>query len=151
MKDPTTDGLNTGPQVHTAAHAHQPFGFNVIGYLSGNLGLGVSARHLTSLLRDKGYPIAILDLDPRARRPRHDLSFDSYSVKSPTDLPYAINLAVLAIPSLPSFFLDPPTVLESNESLQPGSHYWLADDRLNVAVVWWELAVLSDVWVRALE
>ncbi len=67
------------------------------------------------------------------------------------DLPYDINLAVLAIPSLPSFFIDPPAVLGSNESLQPGSHYWLADNRLNVAVVWWELAILPDSWIKALE
>src|ERR1700681_1085726 len=110
----------------------RPFGFNVIGYLSGNLGLGGSARHLTTLLLEKGYPVAVLDLDPGIGRGRHDLSFDAYSVKSPRDLPYAINLAVLAIPSLPSYFLDPPTVLGSNESLQPGSQYWFADGRLNV-------------------
>ena len=52
---------------------------------------------------------------------------------------------------LPSYFLKPPPVLGGNESLQPGSHYWLADDRLNVAVVWWELPVLSAICIRALE
>ncbi len=31
-----------------------PLGFNVIGYVSSNSGLGVSARHITKLLLDKG-------------------------------------------------------------------------------------------------
>ena len=127
------------------------FGFNVIGYVSSNSGLGVSARHIAKLLLDKGYPIAILDLDPSGGRGRQDLSFDAYSVKSPAELPFGVNLAVLAIPSLPSFFLDAPAVLGSNEALRPGLEYWLAGDRLNVAVAWWELAVLPPIWVRTLE
>ena len=102
----------------------RPFGFNVIGYVSSNSGLGVSARHITKLLLDKCCPVAILDLEPGKGRGRHDLTFDAYSVKSPQDLPYAINLVVLAIPSLPLFFLNPPTVLGQNDdSLQPGSDY----------------------------
>jgi glycosyltransferase involved in cell wall biosynthesis len=129
----------------------KPFGFNVIGYLSGNLGLGVSARHLTSLLLDNGHPVAVLDMDPGIGRGGHDLSFDAYKVKSPEALPYGINLAVLAIPSLPSYFLDPPTVLDGGKSSQPGADYWLAEDRLNAAVVWWELPVLPEAWIRALE
>jgi glycosyltransferase involved in cell wall biosynthesis len=129
----------------------RPFGFNVIGYISGNLGLGVSARHLTALLLEKGYQVATLDLDPTMGRARHDLSLDAYAVQSPEDLPYGINLTVLAIPSLPSFFLNPPTIVGGKATLQPGSRYWLADDRLNVAVVWWELAVLPAIWVKTLE
>lgn len=111
------------------------FGFNVIGHISGNLGLGVSARHLIALLLKKGYPVATLDLDPAIGRARHDLSLDAYAVKSPSDLPCG-NLSVLAIASLPSFFLRPPAVAGSNELLRPGSDYWLVDDRLNVALVW---------------
>ena len=129
----------------------RPFGFNVIGYVSSNTGLGVSARQITKLLLDKSCPIAILDMDPGQGRGRHDLSFDSYTVKTPEDVPYAINLAVLAVPSLPSFFLHPPAILGSDDVLQPGSNYWLADDRLNVAFVWWELAVLPEIWIKALE
>lgn len=151
MRDSTNRGASADLQSRSVDHDRKPFGFNVIGYLSGNLGQGVSARHLTALLIDKGYPVAILDIDPGAGRGRHDLGLDTYAVKSPADLPYGINLAVLAVPSLPAFLLDPPKVLGGNESLQPGFKYWLADDRLNVAVVWWELAVLPKVWVRALE
>ena len=84
-------------------------------------------------------------------RARHDLSLDAYSVKTPTDLPYGINLSVLAIPSFPSFFLRPPVVVGGIESLRAGSDYWLADDRLNVAFVWWELAALPAVWIKTLQ
>ena len=142
---------STDLQSPLASPDRAPFGFNVIGYVSGNLGLGVSARHLTSLLLDRGYPVAVLDLDPGMGRGRRDLRFDAYTVKSPNDLPYSINLAVLAVPSLPDFFLEPPLMLDSTESLQPGFTYWHAKHRLNVAVVWWELTVLPQVWVRALE
>ena len=126
-------------------------GVNVIGYVSSNSGLGVSARQITKLLLDKGYPIAVLDLEPGAGRGRHDLSFDSYAVGSGEDLRYGINLVVLAVPSLPSFFLEPPAVLPGHNSSLPGFEYWLDGARLNVAVVWWELGVLPDLWIRALE
>ena len=137
------------PQLHAANRGRMPLGFNVIGYVSSNSGLGVSARHIDqALARSGAIRLQFSTSIQAAGRGRHDLSFDAYSAKSPVDLPYDINLAVLAIPSLPSFFLDPPAVLGSKESLQPGSHYWLADNRLNVAVVWWELAVLPDSWIR---
>ena len=34
----------------------QAFGFNVIGNISANTGLGVHARHLVTLILDKGFP-----------------------------------------------------------------------------------------------
>lgn len=136
--------------MHTSAQ-HPSFGFNVIGYLSGNLGLGVSARHLTKLLVDKGHPIAVLDLDPGVGRGRHDTSFERYTVPLSEELPHPINLAMIAIPTLPAFLLDPPRIIGSPSSLRPGSHYWFANDRLNAAVVWWELSVLPDLWIKALE
>jgi glycosyltransferase involved in cell wall biosynthesis len=127
-------------------------GFNVIGYASGNLGLGVSVRNIAKLLVDNRHSIAVLDLEPGLGRGRQDASFDACMVKSPADLPYSINLAVLAVAALPSFLLDPPTVLlGESEELQPGFDYWFANDRLNVAVVWWELNVLPPLWIRALE
>ena len=151
MQDYTIEDARTDWQSSSTPHGRGRFGFNVIGNVSGNLGLGVSARHLTALLIEKGHPVSILDLDPGLGRGRQDLAFDNYSVKSPDDLPYAINLAVIAVASAPAHFLTPPPVLGGNESLQPGAHYWLADGRLNVAVVWWELPVLSEVCIRALE
>ena len=151
MQNPAITRDHTEQPPLTFDLTRRPFGFNVIGYVSSNSGLGVSARQITKLLLDKSCPIAILDIEPGQGRGRHDLSFDSYTVKTPEDLPYALNLAVLAAPSLPSFFLHPPTILGSDDVLQPGSNYWLADDRLNVAFVWWELAVLPEIWITALE
>ena len=144
-------GGGVAPPTSSAKRDRRPFGFNVIGYISGNLGIGVSARHLTALLLENHYPVATLDLDPAMGRAGHDLSFDAYSVESPADLPYGINLSVLAVPSLPSFFLHPPMVVGRTDSPRRGCDYWLSDDSLNVAFVWWELAVLPEPWIKTLE
>src|SRR5262249_4245516 len=53
--------------------------------------------------------------------------------------------------ALPDYFLESPPLLGSRESLEPGHKYWYAANRLNVAVVWWELTVLPTLWIRALE
>ncbi len=113
-------------------------GFNVIGYVSANVGLGVSARHVIRLLIDRGFPVAIFDMDPGLHRTGHDQSFSAYTVASPEDLPYSINLVFLFIPQLPTFLLDPPPKV-------------LRRDRLNVAFVWWELTVLPKLWIEALQ
>jgi glycosyltransferase involved in cell wall biosynthesis len=116
----------------------RPFGFNVIGYVSANLGLGVTARNSVKLLLDKGFPVAIYDLDPGFGRSKHDLSFEEYTVKSVDDLPYAVNFIVLPPPELPKFF----------QNIWPSS---LSGEFLNVGFVFWELTVLPRIWTEALQ
>jgi glycosyltransferase involved in cell wall biosynthesis len=142
---------SSGPRSSEAEGDGRPLGYNVIGYVSSNSGLGVSVRNIIKLLLDRECPISVLDVEPGFGRGLHDLSFESHTVKSPEELPHPVNLAVLAIPSLPAFFLEPPSVLGGVPSLRVGADYWLAPDRINVALVWWELTVLPKVWVRALE
>lgn len=115
-----------------------PLGFNVIGYASGNLGMGVTARQFIQLLIKKGCAVAILDLDPGLNRMGHDKEFQKYSVTSAQELPHAINLILLNISELPDFFLHPPTGL-------------FRVDRLNVGLIWWELTVLPRHWIEALQ
>ena len=116
----------------------KPFGFNVIGHVSGNLGLGVSARNVIQALLDSDFPVAILDIDPGLDRGRHDLSFEQWAVSAPEGLPYAINLLIFP----------PPTL----GKLVPRYSSFLADpERLNVALILWELPVIPRQWRPALE
>jgi glycosyltransferase involved in cell wall biosynthesis len=147
----TSRSNDDGPYRSGEGGLSREFGFNVIGYVSGNLGLGVSARHITKLLLDRGLPTAVLDLNPGLQRAGHDRTFDSYQAASPELLPYAINLAFLPMPAIPDFFLRPPPLRTSTPNAKPGHEYWFADGALNVAVVWWELTILPPVWVKALE
>ncbi|OEU66619.1 MAG: hypothetical protein BBJ57_02490 [Desulfobacterales bacterium PC51MH44] len=122
----------------TPKQSTQPFGFNVIGYVSGNLGVGVTARNVINVLLEKGLRIAIYDIDPGLGRGKHDLSFDEYTVESVEELPYAINLFILPPATLSLVLLDySPLVLRR--------------DCLNVAFTMWELTVLPNTWKQALQ
>src|SRR5437660_5800081 len=76
--------------------ATRPFGFNVIGYASGNLGLGVAARSLIDLIIEKGFAVSIYDLDPGVGRGGHEQRFQTFNVAAIEDLPLAVNLFVLS-------------------------------------------------------
>ena len=114
------------------------FGFNVISHVSGNLGIGVTARNIIKLLIEKGYPVAIFDIDPGQGRGGYDLSFNKYAVKVPEKLPYSINLFVLPPETLIRLF---PVI--QNSISKPG--------RLNVAFSMWELTVLSPASILVLQ
>jgi len=113
-------------------------GFNVISYASGNLGIGVTARNVISLLLEKGYPVAIGDLDPGLGRGGKDLSFNDLAVSKLTDLPHDINLIIL-----------PPA--DITELLKSVGHELKLDQRLNIAFSMWELTVLPEAWIPTLE
>ena len=135
----------------TSDSSEHLLGFNLIGHISGNLGLGASARQVAQLLLEKGHPVSILDTDPGRNRAGYDRTFDAYTVKTPTDLRHRINLAILTPHAAPQFFLNPPNIEAREDVLEPGHAYWLTDDRLNVAIIWWELTVIPKAWVAALE
>jgi GT2 family glycosyltransferase/glycosyltransferase involved in cell wall biosynthesis len=113
-------------------------GINVIWYISGNLGIGVSARHIVRTLIDKGIPIAINDIDPGLGRSRHDMSFEQYYARPENPLPYPINL-----------FIFPPSdltaLVSANQQLvrQPG--------HLNAVLSMWELPVIPSEWKATME
>ena len=112
------------------------FGFNVISHVSGNLGIGVTARNVIRVLLERNCPVSVFDIDPGMGRHRHDRSYDAYTVESLHDMPYGINLFILP-PSTISHLL--PQAL----TLKPGC--------LQAAWSMWEVPVLPEAWSRPLE
>lgn len=117
---------------------HREFGFNVVGNVSANVGLGVSARHIVQSLLDAGFEVAIHDLDPGYGRAGHDLRFQNLFVTEARDLPYSINLFVL-----------PPQTLAVVLAQRP--KFWSDPERLNVALTFWELPAVPRHLRAALE
>jgi glycosyltransferase involved in cell wall biosynthesis len=113
------------------------FGFNVIGNVSSNSGLGVHARCLVTTLLRRGCPISILDLDPGSRRQGFDSTFKSYTVQAPRDLQHGVN-----------FFVLQPSALFATMAKFPEA--FLATPKLNVGLIMWELTVVPKSWLPAL-
>jgi glycosyltransferase involved in cell wall biosynthesis len=113
-------------------------GFNVIGHVSGNLGLGVLARNVVRLLVERGFAVAVLDVDPGLNRSGHDLRFAGITVADARDLPFNINLFVLPAPTLQTLL---PSLADTV----------LPHERLNAALPMWELPILPHGWDRIFE
>lgn len=113
-------------------------GINVIGYVSGNLGVGVTARSVVQVLLDQGCSVAVYDVDPGAGRGKFDRCFDRYCVDAVTDLPHAINLFVFPLADLSGFISKHPEIIKNSTRL---SACWCV----------WELAVLPRGWSDALQ
>ena len=112
------------------------FGLNVIGYASANLGLGTTLRQYADCFIARGEKIRVLDLDAGSGRSGFDQSLATWMVPSAQDLPYAVNFSVISALDLPCFGLSPASGLKVN-------------DRLNVALVWWELTTLPQHLIDA--
>lgn len=115
------------------------FGFNVIGHVSGNLGLGVLARHIVNLLLSRRCPVRILDIDPTMGRGGHDQSFAAHTVASVHDLTYSVTLLILPPISIVEFLRD-----RRNRGLL------LRPDGLNAALINWEQMVVPREWASVL-
>ncbi len=115
----------------------QPFGINFIGYLSGNLGLGVFARHVLRLLLDRNIPVAAVDLDPGCGRAQADRTYSHLFAKSLDECRYPLTLFALNGDSLARV---PSHVLEA-----------LAARSLLTALPFWELPVLPPAWLGPLQ
>jgi len=113
-------------------------GVNVIGHITGNLGLGVLARALVRLLEHRRVPVAAFDLDAYHGRSGADLSLQDYLVDEASALPHPINLFVLPAPSL-------------RYALPQLAEVALADGRTNVALPMWELPTMPPHWHPILE
>src|SRR3984893_4858317 len=115
------------------------FGINVIGHVSGNLGLGVLARHVVRMLLARRCPVQILDIDPKLGRGGHDRSFAEYTVDSVHDLTSPVSFLILPPNSIADFLTD-----RQNRSLL------FRNDGLNAALMNWEQMVVPSEWVRIL-
>jgi glycosyltransferase involved in cell wall biosynthesis len=113
-------------------------GFNVIGYASGNLGLGVYARSVIDSILARGFPVAVLDLDPGFGRKGFEPRHQEWFVESPEALPYSVNCFVL-----PPHSLDDAAARFASLVSRPGV--------LNAAFSMWELPQVSEVWHPALQ
>lgn len=89
------------------------------------------------MMLQKGYPVAIFDVDPGRGRSGHETAYSHLAVPSIDDLPYGISLIVLSITSLPDIILQ--------------GRIKLRDDVLNAGYFWWELPVIPEIWVKSLE
>ena len=126
----------------------QSFGFNVVGYISGNLGLGVAARHVSSLVLERNLPLAVLDIDPQGEGSEHDVSFRGHAISSAEALPYGITLFVLPPQTLFAFRQDPKTrpLLLRREGIQSAFLMW---EHSRLPRLWRSTLRILDVIVAA--
>ncbi|GAB4261712.1 MAG: hypothetical protein Kow00122_18400 [Thermoleophilia bacterium] len=115
----------------------KPFGFNVIGYLSGDLGLGVSARNTVDTLLSRGEPVRVVDIVP-PRGPGSEKRFDHLRGRPGEEAPYAINLFHLTPPEIARLAYSRPSWLD----LRGG---------FNVCVPFWELPRFPLPWLPPLK
>ena len=108
--------------------------------MSGNLGLGVTARQVAALILSKGFPIAVLDIDPGAGRGNYDHSFQKHFVSSAEALPHPINLFVLSPGSLCAIAESPA---QRCLLLKP--------DCIQSAVLMWEHTIIPRRWLSTLQ
>ncbi len=115
----------------------RPFGINVIGYVSSNVSLGITARQFIRLFLLKGIPVAVYDIDYHRSENGQDFEFQSLVVPTGAELPYSINLLFLAVGQLPRFLLNPPLGI-----FEP--------TRLNAGLMWYEVTSIPDHQAEAL-
>ena len=107
-------------------------GINLIGHVTGNLGLAVAARNTLFALSQSDEPFEAIDIDPGGGRGGHDATYAEH-MRSPVEAAYGINL----------FQLNPPDVAYMAQDSPP----WLSlPDRLNACVPFWELPRLPVKW-----
>lgn len=122
--------------MHSPSSADAGFGINVIGYISGNLGLGVATRNTVRMLTERGVPTALTDVDPGGGRMGHDTS--CVSAGSDGDAtPYPLTI----------FHMNPLEVADQLWTQPRLSR----DDRISACVPFWELPQLPAAWLPVLE
>ncbi len=68
------------------------FGFNILGFFAGNLGIGSAARSTVQILESMRIPYVIVPLSLDNTRNTHDITGLKYKADLTKPLPYAINL-----------------------------------------------------------
>jgi glycosyltransferase involved in cell wall biosynthesis len=116
------------------------FGINIVGHVSGNLGLGVLARHIVSVLLARACPVRILDIDPGLGRGGHDRRFAEYTVSSVDELSHPVTLLIFPPDSIVTFLKD-----RRNRGLL------FRSEGLNAALINWEQMTVPSEWTRSLQ
>ncbi|MHB1340370.1 MAG: glycosyltransferase family 4 protein [Coriobacteriia bacterium] len=108
-----------------------PWGFNVIGFITGNFGLASAARNTVRTLDRRDIPMRIVDIDVGSDRSGKDFSCMHMGQQTLDPVPYAVNL----------FHMNPHEV-----DRVVGSPDLRVGERINVCVPFWELPVLPRDW-----
>ncbi len=124
--------------IEKKIHRSDKPGFNIIGFLTSNIGLGVAARNTVKLLKSLGYEVALLDIDSGLGRSRRDLSLDIELWTSLDPMPHAINLFHINPYEVGMLMREPPSSLR-------------IENHLNICVPFWELSRIPNDWVPILE
>ena len=106
----------------TAVTGRRPFGVNLVGYLAGDLGLGVAARRMKVALEAAGVPVATVTYDRTSSRM-------SGATSRTLEAPYLFNLIVITPDQLPYF------VQDVGAEFLAGHH--------NIGLWYWETDVLT--------
>ena len=105
-----------------ATDGERPFGVNLVGYLSGELGLGVAARRMITAIEAAGIPCATVSYDRTSSRQRQP-------AERVIDAPYRYNLLLITPDQLPYFVED------------VGLGFFA--DHYNIGLWYWETDVLT--------
>ncbi len=124
------------PSAAGSADPNDGFGINLIGNLSGGIGLGVTTRALATLLKSHRIPFFVLDVKHAQVDPQPCSAFASHQVARPESLRHPINLYVLPTSFYKTFFEANPV--------------FLANQRLHIANLWWEASRLPPHWIGPL-
>ncbi|MDQ2679290.1 MAG: glycosyltransferase family 4 protein, partial [Actinomycetota bacterium] len=120
----TDDGSIQGRSTEgRSSGGPRPFGVNLVGYLTGDLGLGVAARRMHAALDAAGIPVATVTYDRTSSR-------RSGPSQRSLDAPYSVNLLVITPDQLPYFV----------EDVGPG----FFEGRHNIGLWYWETNVLTE-------
>ncbi len=106
----------------------RPYGVNLVGYLSGELGLGVAARRMIAAIEAAGIPCATVSYDRTSSRQRKP-------AERVIDAPYRYNLLLITADQLPFFVED------------VGLGFFA--DHYNIGLWYWETDVLTHVQISS--
>lgn len=117
--------------------AENSLGINIIGYVTGNLGLGVATRNTIKMLMEHEVPIALTDVDPGSERSGHDKTYLPLDPVADNPIPHPITI----------FHMNPPGLAD----LLWLNKGWTKEDRLTAEVPFWELPTLPESWLPLLD
>jgi glycosyltransferase involved in cell wall biosynthesis len=121
----------------TTPAASRPFGVNLYGYLTSNVGLGVAARNTLRMLLHNDVPVRTVDLDPGGGLAGTDATMSRQVADHADEGPFAVNL----------FHLNPDRL---RYLISPWEKTLDLPGRLNVCVPFWEAPRLPRAWLPTL-
>jgi glycosyltransferase involved in cell wall biosynthesis len=113
-------------------------GFNVFGFLSGNLGLGVAARHYLRNFMEAGLTVQAIDIPACGGRAFEDDQYRDIAGTLHDEAPHPINV----------FILNPFDLAPMLGGGFRALHAF--DERINVCVPFWELPRIPSSWIPML-